>query len=55
MSNTEQLARRAFWKANITGDRLLKKSYPNGCTLEEAIAFFAALPAEEIAKCEIIG
>lgn len=55
MSNTEQLARRAFYQANVSGNEILKSEYPNGCSLNEAIDFFESLPAEKIAICEALG
>lgn len=55
MSNTEQLARRAFYQDNVSGNEILKSEYPNGCSLNEAIAFFNSLPAEKIAICEALG
>jgi hypothetical protein len=55
MSNTEQLARRAFYQANQSGNELLKSEYPNGCSLAEAIAFFHSLPEEMVKACEAVG
>jgi hypothetical protein len=52
---TEQLARRAFYQANVSGNEMFKAEYPNGCSLDEAIAFFVAMPAEKIAICEALG